>query len=62
MAASLKTKGIEELSSLRRRVHRQYGLGRISRPDRETLIGLLDQFEAHVIRMPEKTEYEEEYL
>lgn len=54
MARGLKTAGLEEIRAIKRRVLRQHAMGRISRPDREYLIGLIDLFEARVIRMSEK--------
>ncbi len=61
MAEALKTKGLQELSQFRKRVNRQYALGRISRPDRQTLIGLVDELEAVVIKITEKPYDTEDY-
>lgn len=58
MAAPLKKNGIDECAKLRRRVIRQHQLGRILRSDRDYLVGLLDKFEARVIKMKEKGEEE----
>lgn len=54
MARSLKTRGLEELGALKKRVNRQHLLGRIARSDRDALNALMDQIESHIIRMPEK--------
>lgn len=54
MAKSLKTAGVTEAGRLRQRVIRQHSMGRISKVDRDRLVGLLDEFQAHVIRMEEK--------
>lgn len=53
MAEALKTKGIEELSAVRKRVIRQYGKQAISKGDYDKLIKMIDDLEAHIIRMPE---------
>lgn len=53
MAKSLKTAGIKEVTALRVRVNRQFALERILPSDRDRLIKLLDQFEAHVVSMSE---------
>ena len=53
MAGSLKTLGVKELSSLRKRVLRQHQLGRISRGDKDNLIAKCDDLEAYIIKMPE---------
>ena len=53
MARSLKTKGLEELEQLRRRVNRQHSLERISKADRDFLNEHLDIVEARIIRMDE---------
>ncbi|QSL67820.1 hypothetical protein [Nocardia phage P3.1] len=56
MARSLKSRGLEELRTLRRRVERQYALGRILRSDREFLVKHLDEVEARITKMSEKNE------
>lgn len=62
MARTLKTVGLEELRTLKRRVNRQYGLGRIKVRDRDILIGLVNKLEAHITSMTELNEHgEEEY-
>ncbi len=60
MAKGLKTSGLEELRALKRRVIRQHSLERIGRLDRDWLVGLLDQAEAHIIKMAEKDDHEPE--
>lgn len=54
MARSLKTRGLEELGQLKRRVNRQHSLGRIGMADRDFLNDHIDQIEARIIRMDEK--------
>jgi hypothetical protein len=53
VAGSLKEFGIVELNALRKRVKRQYALGRINRGDHDVLIKKLDEIEAYIIKMPE---------
>lgn len=53
MAGSLKSFGITELNALRKRVKRQYALGRINRGDHNILLKKLDEVEAYIIKMPE---------
>jgi hypothetical protein len=63
VARGLKSKGLEESKSLRQRVIRQHGLGRIRKSDADYLIDLLNKFEARVVHMPEQVdddEYEKE--
>ena len=50
---SLKSLGLEECRRLRRRVMKTRALERISRPDSDYLVDLLDRFEARVIEMEE---------
>jgi hypothetical protein len=59
VARSLKTKGVEEVRLLKRRVIRQHSLSRISKKDRDALVDLLDKFEARVVCMSEETDGEE---
>lgn len=54
MAAALKGKGIDEIDALKKRVRRQYALGRITKGDNDNLLRMLDDLEAYVIRMPEE--------
>lgn len=62
MARTLKTRGLEELRTVRRRVERQFTLDRILRSDRDYLVKLFDMAEARIITMSEKNENgEEEY-
>lgn len=56
MARGLKTRGMIELGQLRRRVRWQHAHTRISKPDADYLVDLLDKFEAHVVNMEEKGE------
>lgn len=60
MARTLKTKGMEELTGLRRRIDRQFSLGRISRRDWEKLKRLGDELSATIVNMREINEYGEE--
>lgn len=56
----MKTRGAEEIAALRRRVRRQFTLGRIRKGDHDYLVGLLNQMEARVVQMYEKDETGEE--
>lgn len=63
MAKGLKSAGMEELRAFKRRVIRQHSMERISKADRDKLIGWIDAIEAHVIYMSEVIddhEYERE--
>lgn len=61
MARGLKSAGMEELRALKRRTMRQYSMGRITKPDRDKIIGHIDAIEAHIVYMPEEIdEYERE--
>lgn len=60
MAKTIKTKGMEELLSLRRRINRQLWLGRISRKDWAELDRHGKAMEAKIIEMRELNEYGEE--
>lgn len=53
MAGSLKDMGIKELGALKKRVNRQYTLGRINKGDRDNLVTKIDDLEAYIIKMPE---------
>jgi len=59
MASALKTAGIEELSSLRRRVLRQYNLpgmhndNRITMVDKNILLEMIDKMVTHIENMTE---------
>lgn len=57
MARSLKSVGLRELNTLRKRVERQYLLDRIARPDRDELVSLLNKVEARITSMGEKNEH-----
>lgn len=56
MAKTLKSKGLDELRSLRRRARRQQGLGRIGSKDAEFIVDLLNKVEARIISMTEENE------
>lgn len=63
MARGLKSAGMEELRALRRRAIRQHSMGRITKADRDKIVGHLDEIEAHIIYMSEAIdddEYEKE--
>lgn len=63
MAKGLKSAGVEELRAFRRRVIRQHSLERISKTDKDKLVDLVDQLEAHIVYMSEAIddyEYERE--
>lgn len=60
MAVGLKTKGREEVLALKRRVLRQFTLGRIGRKDKENLIQLLDDLDAYIIKLVESDPNQEE--
>ena len=60
MARPLKTRGMLELDSLRKRVERQRNLGRISGFDRRWLVDHLNEIESHIIGMSETNEEGEE--
>lgn len=59
MAKALKTAGLQELAALRKRIVRQYGLKRISRPNHDRLIELADEMESIIVRMDEDLGEEE---
>ncbi len=54
MAKSLKESGVNELGALKRRVRRQHALERISKPDHDKLIALIDEIEATIVNMDEE--------
>ena len=56
MAKTLKSLGLEELWSLRRRARRQLGLGRIGAKDAEYIVSRLNEVEARIISMTEENE------
>ena len=58
MALRLKDKGREELAALKLRVNRQFTLERISKGDADYLIELINEIDAHIIKMSEKPDYE----
>ena len=53
MAGSIKEYGKKELEAFRKRVNRQFTLGRITGGDRDNLIKKIDDIEAYIIKMPE---------
>lgn len=55
MAKGLKTNGLQEVGSFKKRVVRQYNLGRIGASDKNELISLINQIEARVIKMQESS-------
>lgn len=61
MAKGLKTNGIAELVSFRKRVERQFSLDRIDRPDRDKLIHAVDWLHAYVVRMEERGDKEKPF-
>ena len=56
MAKTLKSLGLLELDSLRRRARRQQGLGRIGTADAEYIVTRLNEIEARIISMTEENE------
>lgn len=54
MARGLKTNGMKEIGSFKRRVIRQYNLGRIGTADKNELISLVHLIEARVVKMHEE--------
>lgn len=56
MAKTLKSLGLQELDSLRRRARRQQGLGRIGAADAEFIVKRLNEIEARIIEMKEENE------
>jgi len=54
VARALKTMGLVELDSLRRRAIRQLGLKRITPDDCTFIVKAVDNLEAYIIKMPEK--------
>lgn len=60
MARTLKSKGLEELRSLNRRIDRQYKLGRIGKKDWTNLISHGKAMEAIIVNMTEINEHGEE--
>ena len=56
MARTLKSLGLEELRSLRRRARRQQGLGRIGSRDADYIVSRLNEVEARIISMTEENE------
>lgn len=55
MAKSLKINGMNELVALRNRVKRQYGYGRITKADADYLVTRLNEVEAKIVNMQEKS-------
>lgn len=60
MARTLKSKGLEELRSLNRRIDRQYRLGRIGKKDWANLISRGKEMESIIVNMIELNEQGEE--
>lgn len=60
MARSLKTRGLAELDSLRRRARRQHSLGRIDLQDLDFLMVRIQEIEARIVTMRELNEQGEE--
>jgi len=54
VARALKTMGLVELDSLRRRAIRQLALKRITPDDCNSIVKMVDELEAFIIKMPEK--------
>lgn len=57
---TIKTRGLVELSSLRKRVRRQYAARKISQADFMYIDQRLDEIEARVITMSELNEFGKE--
>lgn len=53
MALGIKTRGMEELSSFKKRVNRQHALGRISEAERKVLVDKTNELMAMVIKLRE---------
>lgn len=60
MARTLKSKGLEELRSLNRRIDRQYRLGRIGKKDWVSLSQRGKEMESIIVNMIELNEQGEE--
>lgn len=60
MARTLKTKGMEEATSLERRINRQHKLGRIGHKDWRSLINDIRNIQATIVGMTELNEQGEE--
>lgn len=60
MARTLKTKGMEEVKSLKNRINRQYRLGRIGKKDWTSLFNNISEIEATITKMTELNEQGEE--
>lgn len=56
----LKTRGLAELTALRKRVRRARAMGRIQRLDFEYLEERMDEIEARIVQMTELTREGEE--
>jgi hypothetical protein len=50
---SLKTRGVQELEALRKRVRKSRAMGRISKSDYDFLEERLDEIEARIVAMTE---------
>lgn len=53
MALALKTKGMEELESFKKRVGRQHSLGRITEQERAALVSKVNELMALVTKIRE---------
>jgi hypothetical protein len=60
MAQPLKTNGLRELASIRRRVRRQWLLERIYKSDHDFLMDRINEMEAHIVAMKETLDNGEE--
>lgn len=60
MARSLQTRGLDDITSVKKRAERQRALGRISRQDCDWIVDHLDELSAYIVRMDEKDDKEEE--
>ncbi len=54
MAAPLKTAGLRELASLRKRAKRQLAMERVGAVDVDYIVSRLDEVEARIIEMREE--------
>lgn len=54
MVARMKTKGIQEIRTLRKRALQLASLRRINKGDADNVVKMLDDLEAYIVKMPEK--------
>lgn len=59
MALPLKVRGVEHLRDVKARAIRQHGLERISKRDRDHIVGAVEELEAYIIAMDESSGEEE---